>query len=222
MALGTMMAVSAGTSLLGSMMSSDAASSAAKQQTAAAQQAAEIQAKQRQPWVDAGTEALKRLQTGLAPGGEYAQKFTMADAANSPAQQFAMEQGLGALQQSAASKAGLLGTGTLQDMTKFAEGEASQFEGQAFNQWLQQQQMQLGAQQSLAQIGQTNVGAVADAASNAALAAGGAQAGATVAGANAMGSALGGIGQNAMNYGIYNKLFSTPTSSIPMEAGGPG
>jgi hypothetical protein len=143
----------------------------------------------------------------------------MADAQNSPAQQFALQQGTGAIQQSAASKGGLLGTNTLQDITKFAEGEAATYENQAFNQWLAQQQMQLGAQQSLAQVGQTNVNAVADASSNAVLAGAGAQAGAQVAGANAMGGAMGGIGKNITD---YSKLFQTPTSGIPIMNTGSG
>jgi len=210
-------AIGAGASLLGSSMQSSAARSAADTTSAGAVRAAEIQAEQRKPWVEAGTEALKRLKEGLAPGGEYAKKFSMADAQNMPAMQFTLEQGLGALQQSAASKGGLLSTNTLQDLTKYAEGVAGTFENQAFNQWLAQQQTQLGAQQSLAQVGQTNVNQVADAASNAILASAGAGAGATMAGANAYSGALSNIGKSAMDYAMYSKLFQTPTSSIPMD-----
>lgn len=178
----------------GSLISSDASRKASNTQADAAKQAADISAQQRQPWVDAGSAALKRLSDGLAPGGEYSKKFTMADATNSSAEKHALETGMGSIQNLAAAKGGLLSTNALQETTKFAEDTAASYQNQAFNQWMAQQQMQLGAQQSLAQVGQTAVNQVADTNANAVLAAANAQAGNTIAQGNILGSALGSLG----------------------------
>jgi len=88
------------------------------------------------PYITAGQPALKRMAAGVAPGGEFASTFTMADAQNSPAMLNAQAQGADVIQNAAAAKGGLLGTNTLADLTKFGQGNAAQYENQAFNQWL--------------------------------------------------------------------------------------
>lgn len=203
----------------GSLITSNSSRKAANTQADATKQAADIAAQQRQPWVDAGSAALKRLSEGLAPGGEYTKKFTMADATNSEAEKHALETGLGSIQNLAAAKGGLLNTNALQATTKFAEDTAATYENQAFNQWLAQQQMQLGAQQSLAQVGQTAVNQVADTNANAILAGANAQAGNTIAQGNILSSALGSLGNiftsNTGGSGSLSNIFSSGGSTVP-------
>lgn len=194
---------SVGGTILGSVITSSGAQSAADTQAQGARDAAAISAAAQKPWVDAGTKALGRLDVGLQPGGEYTKKFSMADAINSPAEQFALKEGTQAIQNSAAAKGGLLSTNTLQDLTKFGQGNAAQFENQAFNQWMQQQTQQLNAQQSLAQVGQSATNITSDVGANAALAGAGAQAGAQMAGTNATVGAIGKIGDILGQSGIF-------------------
>lgn len=192
-----------GATALTAVVGYEGAQSAADTQAQGARDAATITAAAQKPWVEAGTKALGRLDTGLQPGGEYTKKFTMADATNSPAEQFALQEGSQAIQNSAAAKGSLLSTNTLQDLTKFGQGNAAQYQNQAFNQWMQQQTQQLNAQQSLAQVGQSATNTVAEAGSNAALAGAGAQAGATMAGTNAATGAIGKIGDILGQSGIF-------------------
>lgn len=193
----------------------DAAREAAAQQQAAAAQNIAAQ----KPWLEAGTQALGRLSTGLAPGGEYAQKFTMADAAASPAEQVAQQRASQAIQNSAAARGGLIGSNVLDQLQTTAGDIGAQYQNQAFNQWNTQQNRQLGAQQSLAGIGQTSAANVAgqttagaDAAANAALTAGGAQAGSQIAQGSAIGTGLGQLGNILGQSGIFNPA-SNPTNA---------
>jgi len=88
------------------------------------------------PYTNAGKTALDQYMTGIAPGGEYNRTFTMADAQNTPAMQFAQTQGQDIIQSGAAAKGGLLSSNTLAGLTKFGQANAAQYEQQAFNQWL--------------------------------------------------------------------------------------
>lgn len=193
----------------------DASRSAANKQSDAAAAAAAAAQKERQPWTDAGKGALGTLTAGIQPGGQFAQKFTMADANNSDAEKFALSEGLGALNNSAAAKGGLLGTNNQQQNIKYAEGVAGTFENQAFNQWLSQQQQLLQPLESTAGLGFTSASQTADTNAGALLAAGGAQAGATIGTAGAYGNALSGVGNSLLsNQDSLKKLFgggSTPT-----------
>lgn len=198
-----------------SAISSSSASSAANKQADAAKAAAAQERADRKPWLDAGTSALGTLSAGLAPGGKWNTDFTSADATNSDAEKFTLGEGLGALNNSAAAKGQLLGTNNQQDNIKYAEGVASTFQNQAFNQWLAQQNKTLGATQSLAGVGQTEAGQVADASANAILAAGGARAGADAAQGNIWGSAVSSLGNTASGYlgklfGADNNPYTTP------------
>jgi hypothetical protein len=88
------------------------------------------------PYNNAGRTALDRYQKGVASGGEFDTKFTMADAQNSEAMKFAQAQGIDTIQNSAAAKGGLLGSNTLAGLTKFGQANAAQYEDQAYQQWL--------------------------------------------------------------------------------------
>lgn len=107
-----------------------------------------------QPAISAGTDALKTLSAGLEPGGQFNKPFTMADAQNMPAYKFALEQGKEQINNASGAGGTQLSSGNTQAMTKFAEGTAAQFENQAFNQWLAQNNLTLGALQDMVKTGQ--------------------------------------------------------------------
>jgi hypothetical protein len=194
--------------IAGGVISADGAQSAADTQAQAAKDAAAAAAKERAPWLQAGGRALNTLETGLAPGGDFSKKFSIADATNGPAEQHALQQGTQAIQNSAAAKGGLLSSNTNQDLVEFGQSNAATFENQAFNQWMSQQTQQLAATQSLAQVGQTQANLTADTNANSILAAGGAKAGGQVAQGNIFGSVASGLGQSAMDGGFLNKLLT--------------
>jgi hypothetical protein len=146
--------------------SSNAAKDAAQTQANAATDSAKLQQQMMQPWIDAGKVGLDQLQQLTSPTSKLMQGFSMADAQNSEAMKTALQQGKLAIDNSAAAKGGLLSSNNVQDNVKYAEQTAATYENQAFNQWLAQNQIQLGSVESLAQTGQTTSQNVADATSN--------------------------------------------------------
>ena len=130
------------------------------------------------PWHDAGVNALgtltKNLDTwnkpysgqapevyqqatptpyGVAAPEAYVRdapaQFTMADFQADPSYQFRMDQGMKALQNSAAAKGGLLGGNTLKGIQDYSQGLASTEYGNAYNRFTQNQDR-------ADQIGQSN------------------------------------------------------------------
>jgi hypothetical protein len=141
-----------------------------------------------------------------------------------PAFKFRMQQGMDAIQKSAAAKGTLLTGGTMKDLTGFAQGLASeeydklygrnlgeyQMANQIYN---QNQSNQFGRLSSLSSLGQNaaaNVGNQASSfAGNAAdliTGAGNAQAAGQVGSANAWGGAFGNIGNMGSNLALYYAL----------------
>jgi len=183
-------------------MSANAAKSAAETQANAAATANAQQRADQAPWRDAGGAAITQLGKDISPGGQFTKPFTMADATNSSAEQHALQQGKIAIDNSAAARGGLLSTNDIQDNTKFAEGTAASFQNQAFNQWLQQNQQQLNAKQSVAGVGQSAAQNTADNSANILMAQGSAQA------AGQIGAA-----------GAYNKGLTSITNQMGTLAG---
>jgi len=152
--------IPAAASIFGSLLSADAASSAAETQAAAGQQAIGAQeralAEQRQlmqPFVGAGTTALQRLVSGTAAGGEFAQPYQLGEALpalgtfkaeESEAQKFARDQALKAMQEQMQRGGQGLSTNAIVGAGDLAAKIGSQYEQQAFNQWLAQQEAQYG------------------------------------------------------------------------------
>lgn len=164
-----------------------------------------------QPYINAGTTALGQLQ-GMAT----APAFSMADAVNSPAEQYVQQQMLDATQKSAAAKGSLLSTNTNQAIQTNAAGIASQYEGQAYQQWLQQQQQREGLLGGLVTVGSNANNLASTTASNATLAAAGAEGSAMTnasnANSNAWSNALGSIA----NTGVQAYTMSqAPTTYVP-------
>jgi hypothetical protein len=118
----------------------------------------------------------------------------MADATNSSAEQYAQQQGSEAIQNSAAAAGGLIGTQAQESLTANAENVASQFQNQAYNQYMGEQQLTLGANESLAGLGQSSVTNAANNNASLTTSAANATAAGTVGSAGAVSSGLGSAG----------------------------
>lgn len=176
--------------VVGSLIGADASRKAAHIQQDAAREAQQASLVQRKPYIDAGAVATTRLAEGSKPGGEFNKPFTMADAANSEAEKYALKRGLDALEGSSAAKSGLLNTNAIQAGVDFGQQNAVQFESQAFDQWLKQLVQQIGIQQNLSGVGAVAANGQGDIAANAALASGAAGAGAVAGTAGIWGSLI--------------------------------
>lgn len=115
-------------------------------------------------------------------------------AQNSDAEKFALSQGLGAINNSNASKSGTLNSNALNQQTQFAEQTAAQFQNQAFQQYMSQQNMELGATESLAGTGLSAATSSADSSANLNVGAANAQAAGTIGQANAITGAISQVG----------------------------
>ena len=143
-----------GSALLGSSASKKAAST----QADAANRAADLQMKQferqvelQEPWRQAGITALNKL-TPLAT--EYT-PFGMDQFQQDPGYAFRMQEGMKALERSAAARGGLLSGGMLRGAQQYGQGLASQEYMNAFNRYQAERNARLNPLQSLAGVGQT-------------------------------------------------------------------
>lgn len=190
------------------------------------------------PWLNAGKGALTNLQTILAkPRQGWNQTFTAPtaeQAAEYPGYEFQLQQGEGALQNSAAAKGSLYSGNTEEALNdyaqKFAQGDYTNVYNQAFQQYLQnygQYNDQLNRLSALAGLGQSTATGMAQQGQNAANTTAnidltsGAQIGqdysnaatATASGYTALGNALGGTGTNIMNLLMMQQLLNGGNSS---------
>ncbi len=143
-----------GSSLIGSSASKKAAST----QADAANRAADLQMQQferqvelQEPWRQAGITALNKL-TPLAT--EYT-PFGMDQFQQDPGYAFRMQEGMKALERSAAARGGLLSGGMLKGAQQYGQGLASQEYMNAFNRYQAERNARLNPLQSLAGVGQT-------------------------------------------------------------------
>jgi hypothetical protein len=199
-----------GSSLIGSSASKKAAST----QADAANRAADLQMQQferqvelQEPWRQAGITALNKL-TPLAT--EYT-PFGMEQFQQDPGYAFRMQEGMKALERSAAARGGLLSGGMLRGAQQYGQGLASQEYMNAFNRYQAERNARLNPLQSLAGVGQTATNQLGQAgqamASNVGQAMGAAaqaRASGYVGGANALAQGLGTYlnyqqGQNYLN-----------------------
>lgn len=203
-----------GSAVIGGLIQADAASSAADAQRQAAQAATGEQQREYDlarsdaaPYRAAGKTALGTLTSGLAPGGQFAGRFSTSDLENDPiyqkALQWATTQGTQAINRAAAAGGGLDSGATLKGIVDYALGSASQFGNDAFNRFNTEKSNLFNRNASVAGIGQTAVGQTTAAGTNAAnnisenlIGAGNARAASIVGGANAI---TGGV-NNALNY----------------------
>ena len=143
-----------GSSLIGASASKKAAST----QADAANRAADLQMKQferqvelQEPWRQAGITALNKL-TPLAT--EYT-PFGMQQFQQDPGYAFRMQEGMKALERSAAARGGLLSGGMLKGAQQYGQDLASQEYMNAFNRYQAERNARLNPLQSLAGVGQT-------------------------------------------------------------------
>lgn len=150
-------------SLIGDVVGGSAASKAAAAQAQAAQQAQAVeknnanqalglqQGAQQQsqqnlsPYVQSGQQALGNIQNLGSFSAPTAQQ-----AAETPGYQFQLQQGLKALQNSAAARGGLLSGGTSKAINDYAQGQAASNYGNTYNRALQTYQTNFGNQYALA------------------------------------------------------------------------
>ena len=221
MAIGTAAAI-LGSAVIGGAVASRGASKAARAQQQAADQAAQVQreifekqTELQEPFRQAGitsqNELLRMLGLGGEPGtpgyGTIGAPFTVEQMQMDPGYAFRMEEGLKALERSAAARTGVLSGPMAKGAIRYGQEFGSQEYGNAFNRALALQGARLNALASLygagqiaaQQVGQqagqygTNVG-------NLLVGAGQARASGYLGQANALSQAL---GQGALGYGLY-------------------
>ena len=235
--------VSAGTSLSAAGTQADAAKSAQQLQAQEAQNALDFQKQEWStqqenlaPWLSAGKGALSNLNGILAePGQGWNETFTpptAEEAAKYPGYEFQLEQGKGALENSAAAKGALYSGNTQEALVNYAEKAGQSDYNNVYNQAFQQYQQRYGEHQgqlnrlaALAGVGQTagttlgqqgqaaagNVGNIfltsgaqqGQDIQNAAAA----EASGYVGAGNAVGGAFSGIGNSIGNLLLLQKLF---------------
>lgn len=190
-------AITAGATVIGGAMSSSASRSAANAQQRAADAATAEQARQydqtrqdQMPWMDAGRNALARLQDPNA--------FTA-----SPGYGFRLQQGQQAVNANAGARGGLFSGNALRALTDYNQNSASAEYGNWWNQ-----------QSGLAGLGQNSVNAVGQAGQNAAnntsnilIGAGDARASGIQGQSNAITGTLTGL--SALVPGAYNNYLNS-------------
>ena len=218
-------AIGATAAIGGALIASSGAKSAAKTQAQAAERAGDVQERmfERQvelqaPFREAGLTAQQQIMQLLGIGGDktaagygsMAQPFGMQQFQQDPGYAFRQSEGMKALERSAAARGGLLSGSTMKGIQRFGQDLASQEYQNAFNRYQVERANKLNPLQSLMGAGQSSAntltgaaGQFGQASANNALAAGQARASGYVGSANALSSALGGIGQMAMQYPMY-------------------
>ncbi|SRR6266403_3302772 len=151
-------------SVAGAVVSSQASSKAAKAQTTAAENQIQLaqnefntQQANEAPYLQAGNNALQTLVTGSAPGGQFNQTFTAADFQNTPGYQASLAAGQSAIQAQAARGGQSLSPATMGALAQYTANASLQDYNTAYSQFMQKEQMALGEQESIAQMGQAAV-----------------------------------------------------------------
>lgn len=103
------------------------------------------------PWREAGQRGLSSLEQGMP---EATRSFTMGDFQQDPAYQFRLDEGMKALERSAAARGGLNSGATLKALTRFGQDYASQEYQNAYNRFTNDQDRRFNKYASLAGVGQ--------------------------------------------------------------------
>lgn len=165
------------------------------------------------PYREAGRPALAQLSAGTAPGGAFAQPFTMADFQEDPGYNFRLQEGAKAIERSAASRGTTFSGATLKDLQRFGQGLASEEYGRAFDRFHGERTARFNRLAALAGLGQTaatttgQVGTqVASNIGQTTQAIGNVQAAGQVGAANALSQGIAGVG-GAANTAAQNYLL---------------
>lgn len=212
------LAASAALGVVGAHIAGQGARDAADTQAQAADRAAAAQLemfKQSRedmaPWREAGANSLAQL-TGRMD--ELNRPFSMADFTADPGYQFRMQEGMKALERSAAARGGRMSGGTLKALTRYGQDFAANEYTNAYNRFNADRDRVFNRLSSIAGTGQTASGQLANAnmnygqnLSNLYTGVGNAQAAAQIGQANAVNSALGQTGNNWFQYTMLNRLL---------------
>ena len=105
------------------------------------------------PFSDAGVNALTRLGTGFATGGEFTKPFTEALLTTDPGYAFRLSEGQKALERQAAARGGLISGGALKDATRFGQEMGSQEFQRAFDRYYAEREAQIDPLFRMSDIG---------------------------------------------------------------------
>lgn len=213
--------------IVGGIIGANATKSAASTQAAAADRATALQREQwlkniemQQPFYNAGITGQNALLQYLGLGGDpnaanYGAGMKPFDAStmyNDPGYQFRLNEGLKALDRTAAARGGLLSGGAIKAGERYAQDYATNEYQNAFNRYWNERNQMLNPLQSLLGQAQTtaqnlgNAGAnYATNAGNNMMAAANARASGYVGGANALTGALSGAYNNYQTYNAMNQ-----------------
>ena len=219
------------------------AKKAARAQERAAQSAEQTQREMferqialQEPFRQAGMTAQQQIMQLLGIGGDasmpgygsMARPFGQQDFEQDPGYAFRQQEGMRALERSAAARGGLLSGNTLRGIQRFGQDLASQEYGNAFNRFQIERAARLNPLQSLMGSGQSAANVMTGAAGQAAqnigqmqLGAGQARASGYIGSANALAGALQGVGSAAMGFPMYRaqlNYFNRNPSVNPSQA----
>ena len=110
------------------------------------------------PYQTVGVDAINQLAKLYGPTGEYTQMPTLEQLQMDPSYAFREQQGMKALQQSAAAKGGLLSGSTLKGIQNYSQGLASEEYGNAYNRFMANRLAATQALQGLGSSGLTAAG----------------------------------------------------------------
>ncbi|SSS75954.1 DNA transfer protein p32 [Acinetobacter baumannii] len=175
-------------SITGSTKAAKAAQEAGNQQFEATKYASDQQRemfnelrKDQQPYMQAGSDALKQLMGGMGANGQFMKTYSGQDIYNDPSYKFRLNQGLDAIQSSAAAQGGLLSGATQKALSDYGQNFASQEYQNGYNRFNADQTNQYNRLANLVGLGQSAAAGVG----NAGMQTGQAIANNTMAGANA-------------------------------------
>ena len=147
--------------ITGSNKQAKAASKASDQQFEATKYASDQQKqmfddarKDQQPYMQAGSDALKQLMGGMGQNGQFMQTYTGQDIYDDPSYKFRLQQGQDSIQSGAAVQGGLLSGATQKALAGYGQDMASQEFSNAYNRFNADQSNQYNRLSNLVGMGQ--------------------------------------------------------------------
>lgn len=175
------------------------------------------------PYLESGKNALATLNADMP---QLSSPFTMQQFQQSPGYQFQLDQGMQAMQRSAASKGLLNSVGTQQNLNNYAQGTANSDYQNALQNYMNQNQQKYNMLSGLANQGLQATGLAnssgqnyANNASNTILGAGNAQAAGSIATGNAITNGLSNGVNGYVNYNAMSNLFGNQGNNAGNNAG---
>lgn len=219
--------------LAGGVMGADASRSAANTQADATRNATAVENQQFNqtqtnlaPWLQSGQTSLAELSQQFGGAGSPGNTpFGLQQFQASPAYKFNLDQGMQAINKGANARGNFYAPQTLQDLSKFAQGTASNEFQNAFSNYNTQnnnlftrlQNLSGSGQNAAAQLGGFGAGVAGQVGSNM-IGAGNAQAAGIVGQANA----IGGAGAGVYNAAIMQQILGQQQNGLYNTGGGAG